>query len=263
LACENRSKETSNPIHHDMHLIDRNDSSSDDDSKDMYAAKLVWPTKAKPLACSSLQPVQKNRQEEVKFNFNVAKCDKIFDELLKSGNNKITHTIQPLNELKRRAYCKRHNSFSHATNDCIVFHRHVQSAINEGQLSFHEMQIDRKPFPINILYLKEKKVLVQPDVANKVKAKSVVIGDPCVIDENKQIHSKEVIAQKTLDGKETLKITIKTKRSSPLSSILWMVWPLRSDGPNPWQTVRLPTVDGPQMNKNTSAPGPLDHDVQR
>jgi hypothetical protein len=83
-----------------MHLIDRNDSSSDDDSKDMYAAKLVWPTKAKPLACSSLQPVQKNRQEEVKFNFNVAKCDKIFDELLKSGNNKITHTIQPLNELK-------------------------------------------------------------------------------------------------------------------------------------------------------------------
>jgi hypothetical protein len=30
-----------------------------------------------------LQPVQKKRQEEIKFTFNVGKCDKIFDELLK------------------------------------------------------------------------------------------------------------------------------------------------------------------------------------
>jgi hypothetical protein len=36
----------------------------------------------------------------------------------KSGNIKLTHTIPPLEELKRRAYCKFHNSFSHAINDC-------------------------------------------------------------------------------------------------------------------------------------------------
>jgi hypothetical protein len=41
----------------------------------------------------------KNR-EEVKFAFNVAKCDRILDELLKSGNIKITHNIPPLNKLK-------------------------------------------------------------------------------------------------------------------------------------------------------------------
>jgi hypothetical protein len=50
---------------------------------DVYIVELVWPTKANSSACSSLQPIQKNRQEEVKFTFNVAKCDKIFDGLLK------------------------------------------------------------------------------------------------------------------------------------------------------------------------------------
>jgi hypothetical protein len=50
---------------------------------DVYTTELVWPTKAKSSACSSLHPVQKNQQEEVKFTLNVAKCDKIFDELLK------------------------------------------------------------------------------------------------------------------------------------------------------------------------------------
>jgi hypothetical protein len=45
------------------------------------------------------------------LTFNVAKCDKMFDELVKSGNNKVTHTLPPLDELKRRAYYKWHNSF--------------------------------------------------------------------------------------------------------------------------------------------------------
>jgi hypothetical protein len=48
------------------------------------------------LAYSSLQPVQKKRQEEVKFTFiNVGKCDKIFDELLKNGNIKINQLFHP------------------------------------------------------------------------------------------------------------------------------------------------------------------------
>jgi hypothetical protein len=84
----------------------------------MYDDELVWSTKAKPPACSSLQPVQKNRREEVKFTFNVAKCYKIFDELLKSDNIEMTQIILAIDELKRRAYCKWHNFVSHTTNDC-------------------------------------------------------------------------------------------------------------------------------------------------
>jgi hypothetical protein len=114
---------------------------SDDESTYICTAELVWPTKVKPSPCSSLQPVQKNQQEEVTFTFNVTKCDKVFDELVKSGNIKVTHKLPPLDELKRCAYCKWHNSFSH-TNDCNIFCRQTQSAINEGLLSFQDMQVD-------------------------------------------------------------------------------------------------------------------------
>jgi hypothetical protein len=54
----------------------------------------------------------------------------------KMAISKLTRTIPPRDELKRHAYCKWHNSFSHATNDCNVFRRQVQSAINKGRLAF-------------------------------------------------------------------------------------------------------------------------------
>jgi hypothetical protein len=81
----------------------------------------------------------------LKFTFDVSKCDRIFDELLKVGNIKISHTMPPLDEIKRRAYCKFQNSYSHATNDCNVFRRQIQSVINEGRLMLHEMQVDKQP----------------------------------------------------------------------------------------------------------------------
>jgi hypothetical protein len=61
------------------------------------------------------------------------------------------HTI--VGTTKKHAYCKWHNSYSHATNDCNIFHRQVQSAINEGRLKFAEspqMKLDKDPFPTNI-----------------------------------------------------------------------------------------------------------------
>jgi hypothetical protein len=138
LACESQSKELVKTVHHNIHIVEHNQSSSDNEPKEFYTAEMVWPEQAKSLACSSLQSVQKKQQEEVKFTFNVDKCDKIFDELLKNGNIKIDYTVPPADELKCRAYCKWHNSFSHATNDCIVFRRQIQSAINEERLKFQE-----------------------------------------------------------------------------------------------------------------------------
>jgi hypothetical protein len=100
LACESRSKETTKAIRHNVHIVQCDQSCSDDESTEVYAAEMVWPKQAKSLACSSLQPVQKKRQEEIKFTFNVGKCDKIFDELLKNGNIKINHTIPSVDKLK-------------------------------------------------------------------------------------------------------------------------------------------------------------------
>jgi hypothetical protein len=90
----------------------------------VYVAEFVWPSKSKASSCASLKPATKGRQGELKFTF---------DELLKLENIKISHTMPPLDEIKRRAYCKFHNSYSHATNDCNVFRRQIQSTINEGR----------------------------------------------------------------------------------------------------------------------------------
>jgi hypothetical protein len=76
---------------------------------------------------------------------------------VKSGNIKVTLTLPPLDKLKRHAYCKWHNSFSHATNDSNVFRRQIQLAINEGRLSFQEMQVDTQPFYVYIIDLARKK----------------------------------------------------------------------------------------------------------
>jgi hypothetical protein len=156
---------------------------------------MVWPKQAKSSTCSSLQPVQKKQQEEIKFTFNVGKCDKIFDELLKNGNIKINHTIPSAVELKRRAYCKWHNSFSHATNECNVFRRQIQSAINEGRLKFQEMQVDTEPFPMNVIDFEGKKVLIRPSTADKGKGKEVIIGNTWKADENNKISCREVVAE--------------------------------------------------------------------
>jgi hypothetical protein len=48
----------------------------------MCVAEWSWASKYKPFVCSSLKLASKNRQDEIHFTFNVAKCDRIFDYLL-------------------------------------------------------------------------------------------------------------------------------------------------------------------------------------
>src|SRR6185312_14120525 len=72
-----------------------------------YTAEFVWSSNDKPCICGSLKPIHKDRQE--RFTFDVSKCERIFDELYKNGYIKMSHVIPPLEELKRRAYCKFHN----------------------------------------------------------------------------------------------------------------------------------------------------------
>jgi hypothetical protein len=53
-----------------------------------------------------------------------------------------------------------------------------------------------------------KKVFVQEEVADKGKRKGVIIGNTRILDENNKIVYWKVIAERRLDGGETLKITI-------------------------------------------------------
>jgi peptide methionine sulfoxide reductase MsrB len=75
---ENRSKENKDNFkqtHRNVNYVDSDSKSSSNESNDVYAAKFCWPSKAKSYSCDSLKPVHKNRQEEIKFTFDVAKCD--------------------------------------------------------------------------------------------------------------------------------------------------------------------------------------------
>ena len=117
------AKDTYKTHRSNTHVVDHDYDRLDNEGKEVYTAESVWPSKAKPYSCPSLMSTQKNWQDEMKFTFDVSKCDRIFDELLKNGNIRLTHSIPSPDELKRHAYCKWHNSTSHATNDCNVFRR--------------------------------------------------------------------------------------------------------------------------------------------
>jgi hypothetical protein len=91
-------------------------------------------SKSKPFVCSSLKLASKSRQDKIRYMFDVAKCDRIFDYLLQEKQIKLPsgHVIPLPEQLQKHVYCKWHNSYSHGTNDCNVFHRQIQSAINKG-----------------------------------------------------------------------------------------------------------------------------------
>ena len=99
--------------------------------------------------------------------------------------------------------------FSHATNDCNVFRRQIQSAINEGRLVMSAMQVDQNPFPMHahVLELKNPKVLIWPSQAESTKGKNVVIGEERL--EKKVLQSKTPRAStrtSTLGGGNAKKI---------------------------------------------------------
>jgi hypothetical protein len=48
----------------------------------MCVAEWSWGSKSKPFLCSSLKLASKSQQDEMRYTFDVAKCDRIFDYLL-------------------------------------------------------------------------------------------------------------------------------------------------------------------------------------
>ena len=89
---------------------------------EICVAEWIHPPKSKPFACPALRPTPAKR-EEIKFTFDISKCAKIFDMLVQGKQIRLRggHVFPSPEELRRKAYCKWNNSFSHATTDCNVF----------------------------------------------------------------------------------------------------------------------------------------------
>jgi hypothetical protein len=93
----------------------------DDGSNDTYATEFTWSSEDKSHTCASLNPIYRNWQDELKYTFDVGKCDKIYDELLRIGKIRLSHAILLIEELEKWAYYKWHSSYPHVTNGCNVF----------------------------------------------------------------------------------------------------------------------------------------------
>ena len=81
LANESRAKEVlqksnGKPNRH-VYVFGCESNCSDDEDNNVYAAEFDWPSNNKSCTCGSLKPIQKNRQDNIKFTFDVSKCDRI------------------------------------------------------------------------------------------------------------------------------------------------------------------------------------------
>jgi hypothetical protein len=140
-------------------------------------------TKDQPLVCVFLKP-SPGRKDEMKYIFDVSKCDKLFDVLLQNRIIRLSegHVVPPTRQVIKSKYCKWHGTFSHTTNECQYFHRQVQSALNDGRLMLgdgHKMRLDADPFPVNVnmINFEEKWVLVWISKADTTRGKRVIMSD--------------------------------------------------------------------------------------
>jgi len=124
------------------------------------------------------------KKEKEKFGFDVTKADHIFDLLLQEGHIKLSanHTILSAAELRNRKYCKWHNAVLHSTNECRVFCKEIQLAIEAGRIKFDApekpMKIDGHPFPTNMVEVVDRDASTGPKLLTFERAKRSKVVDP-------------------------------------------------------------------------------------
>ena len=146
-AQENQSRGTKGKYS----AVQSADYSSGSDSEEEVALA-EWTRNKKAVSC----PWAKKDSPGEHYDFDVKKADKIFDLLLQEKliQLPVNHVLPSADELKKKRWCKWHNSPSHHTNDCKVFRQQIQSAIEQGRIKFDDqkkpMKIDGHPFPANV-----------------------------------------------------------------------------------------------------------------
>jgi hypothetical protein len=79
-------------------------------------------------------------------------------------------------------------------------------------LCLKQMQVDNNPFPVNAIDLQGAKILIQLKHVESTKGKNVVINEERCKSLDDKIWSSKVVLEKEVDGKETLKITLKASK---------------------------------------------------
>jgi hypothetical protein len=164
---------------HQVHFLE--EEADDEEDNEICVADWVEKPRDKPISCSFLNP-NGGRRDEMRYTFDVMKFDHLFNLLLWGGVIRLTegHVIPNADILAKKTYCKWHDSYTHTTNECNYFRRQEQLVINDGRLTLGDggkMKLDMDLFPIGMVKLMDKKVLVCTDQAETTKGKNVVIFD--------------------------------------------------------------------------------------
>ena len=108
----------------------------------------------------------------------------------------------------------------HIASGIILFLMQLMIAISFVRLVMHEVKDDKASFPVHTIDLDNVKVLIRPEQAEGAKGKNVIIGEPRPNNVNDKIQAREVTMERTLDGKESLKITVKASRPGGARKLL-------------------------------------------
>jgi hypothetical protein len=128
------------------------------------------------------------------------------------------------------------------------------------------MQVDTEPFPMNMIDFEGKKVLIRPNTADKGKGKETIIGNATKADRDCKASCRKVVAEKTPDGGETLKVTITASSTGGQAQTGRQLQEpvLRITDSPPSRCGRSDaSPDGPAMLKTRSDHVPSNHDDQR
>jgi hypothetical protein len=112
LPYENRAKSSrfrdSSNKDKDKHHVNFMDKEADDEEgNEIYVAEQAEKPSDKPILCSFLKP-NGGWREEMRYTFDMSKCDRLFDLLLQEGVIRLTdgHVIPNADILAKKTYCK-------------------------------------------------------------------------------------------------------------------------------------------------------------
>jgi hypothetical protein len=96
----------------------------DEEGNVIYVAEWVENPGDKPISCSFLKP-NGGQRDEMRYTFDVTKCDCLFDLLHRGGVIRLIkgQLIPNAIILAKKTYCKWHISYTHTTNECNYFQR--------------------------------------------------------------------------------------------------------------------------------------------
>jgi len=135
----------------------------------------------RPSDGKNIVEIQNDRYTPKTYTFDVIKCDEIFDLLVVDGQITVPNNLKipPLEQRKKRGFCKYHNSLGHKTSHCVLFRDLVQRGLNKGRLRFRgraklQMQVDVDPLKdVDAMYMEVAGCNVVEDIADVVERLSI------------------------------------------------------------------------------------------